>query len=180
MEGAKEGMQVSREPMRPFLALLIALGVCFAVSAIGGAITRPNLDWYGTLVKPGFAPPNAAFPIVWTILYAMMAVAAWLVWRSARQRAGQESRAHLVRRPARRSSVLWSSPSSGCIARPIGFGVIMALHRRHRHHHRVLRQGKPTRRHCLLIPYVLWVAFATGLNFAIWVLNSGFDFTQTQ
>jgi benzodiazapine receptor len=178
MEGAKEGMQVSREPMRPFLALLIALGVCFAASAIGSAITRPNLDWYGTLVKPSFAPPNAAFPIVWSILYAMMAVAAWLVWRTPGKE--QDKKVALIWFGVQLViGVLWSVAFFGLHSPPIGFGVILAL---------IVAivitivffatVSRPAS--LLLIPYVLWVAFATGLNFVIWVLNSGFDFTQTR
>ena len=49
---------------------------------IGGALTRPNLDWYATLAKPSFAPPNSIFPVVWPILYALMAISAWLAWRA--------------------------------------------------------------------------------------------------
>jgi len=61
---------------RSIIALIIALVVCFAASGVGGLLTQPNLDWYATLTKPSFAPPNGAFPIVWTILYVMMAVSA--------------------------------------------------------------------------------------------------------
>ena len=54
--------------------------LCAAALLIGGALTRPNPDWYVTLAKPGFAPPNSVFPVVWPILYALMAISAWLAW----------------------------------------------------------------------------------------------------
>lgn len=63
------------------LTLLAFIGVTFLV-AMSGAVFKPG-DWYETLDRPDWRPPNWAFPIVWTILYAMMAVAGWLVWRAA-------------------------------------------------------------------------------------------------
>jgi len=76
------GMAVSIETRQNLIALLVALAICFGASAIGGFLTEPNLAWYETLERPGFAPPNSVFPVVWTILYAMMAVAVWLFWRA--------------------------------------------------------------------------------------------------
>lgn len=172
-------MSSGAEPLlsrRSAIALLIALTACFAASVIGGALTQPNLDWYATLTKPSFAPPNAAFRIVWPILYAMMAVAAWLVWRSGGNE-GDKKTALVWFGIQLAINVLWSfaffwmhSPSSG-------FGVIMVL---------IVaivitivffdRLSRPAA--LLLLPYVLWVGFAAGLNFVIWVLNSGVDFSQ--
>jgi benzodiazapine receptor len=163
---------------RSIIALVIVLAACLAASAIGGALTRPNLDWYATLTKPGFAPPNAVFPVVWTILYAMMAVAAWLVWREPGKDADKKTALvwfgiQLV------VGVLWSFAFFFMHSPVYGFGVILVL--------LVAivitivffdRVSRPAS--LLLIPYVLWVCFAAGLNFTLWVLNSGFDFTQGQ
>lgn len=63
------------------LTLLAFIAVTFAV-AMSGAVFKPGA-WYETLDRPDWRPPNWAFPIVWTILYAMMAVAGWLVWHAA-------------------------------------------------------------------------------------------------
>jgi len=68
------------------LTLLAFIGVTFVV-AMSGAVFKPG-DWYESLDRPDWRPPNWAFPIVWTILYAMMAVAAWLVWHAAGGLAG--------------------------------------------------------------------------------------------
>jgi translocator protein len=54
--------------------------LCFAVAGIGGRWTAPEIKgWYGTLRRPAFAPPNWVFGPVWTLLYALMALAAWLI-----------------------------------------------------------------------------------------------------
>jgi benzodiazapine receptor len=63
------------------LSILAFVGVNF-VTALSGALFKPG-DWYESLNKPAWRPPNAAFPIVWSVLYLMIAVSGWLVWRSA-------------------------------------------------------------------------------------------------
>ncbi|MGH6900800.1 MAG: TspO/MBR family protein, partial [Geminicoccaceae bacterium] len=58
------------------------LALCLAVAGIGGVVTSTSVDtWYRALAKPVFMPPGDLFGPVWTVLYAMMAIAAWLVWR---------------------------------------------------------------------------------------------------
>ncbi len=70
---------------RPSLAgdaarLTAALPVAYAAAAIGAIATVSNLDpWYASLVKPSWNPPNSVFGPVWTLLYTLMGVAAWLV-----------------------------------------------------------------------------------------------------
>ena len=163
---------------RSIIALIIALVVCFAASGVGGLLTQPNLDWYATLTKPSFAPPNGAFPIVWTILYVMMAVSAWLVWRNPGK--DEDKKYALIWFGIQLViGVLWSFAFFWLHAPAYGFGVIMVL---------LVsivitivlfdRLSRPAS--LLLFPYVLWVCFAAGLNFTIWVLNSGYDFSQTQ
>ncbi|HUU25743.1 MAG TPA: TspO/MBR family protein [Methyloceanibacter sp.] len=163
---------------RSLIGLGLALAASFAASVIGSALTRPNLDWYATLVKPSFTPPDGVFPIVWTILFVMMAVSAWLVWRAPGDE-GERKTALVWFGIQLVLNVLWSFAFFFMHSPPLGFGVIMAL---------IVaivltivffdRLSRPAA--LLLVPYVLWVGFAAGLNFIIWVLNSGFDFTQAQ
>ena len=61
------------------LALIGFFAICLAVAS-SGAVFRPG-PWYETLAKPSWTPPRWAFPVVWSVLYAAMAVAGWLVWR---------------------------------------------------------------------------------------------------
>jgi tryptophan-rich sensory protein len=63
------------------LTLLPFLGLNF-LAALSGALFPPG-EWYETLKKPSWRPPNWAFPVVWTVLYVMIAVSAWLVWTRA-------------------------------------------------------------------------------------------------
>src|SRR5580704_2078840 len=76
-----------RKPTVPaWQSLSCFLLVCFAVAALGAHFTSPEVhSWYAHLVKPRFTPPNWLFTTIWIILYAMMGVAAWLVWRNGRR-----------------------------------------------------------------------------------------------
>ena len=62
-------------------SLLVFVVLCVA-TASSGAIFQPG-TWYEALAKPVWTPPNWLFPVVWTILYIMIALAGWLVWRAA-------------------------------------------------------------------------------------------------
>jgi tryptophan-rich sensory protein len=149
--------------------ILAALG-CIIALVLGGALTRPNLDWYATLQKPGFAPPNGVFPIVWPILYAMMALSAWIAWRSP----GKDSDRKLafiwffIQLAV---GVLWSVAFFTLHSPGLGLAVIMAfliaIVITIVWFDRLSRVAA-----LLLIPLALWVCFAIGLNFAIWFLNS--------
>lgn len=68
---------------RSLLALGGFLAASFGAAAFGAYVTNRSVDsWYPTLEKPAWRPPNAAFGPVWTVLYTLMALAAWLVWRA--------------------------------------------------------------------------------------------------
>lgn len=156
---------------RSLVGLGVSLAVCFAASFIGSAFTRPNLDWYATLEKPNFTPPDGVFPIVWTILFAMMAIAAWLVWRAPGAE-GDKKVALTWFAVQLVLNVLWSfaffwmhSPISGLA---VILWLLVAIVVTIVYFDRVSRAAA-----LLLVPYLLWVGFATGLNFAIWALNAG-------
>lgn len=69
--------------MNDWLALGLAIAVCFGAAAVGSwATVRGLREWYPSLRKPNWNPPNAVFGPVWSALYLAMAVAVWLVWRS--------------------------------------------------------------------------------------------------
>lgn len=154
---------------RDVIALSVALGVCFAASAIGGLLTAPNLPWYETLERPGFAPPNSVFPVVWTVLYALMAIAVWLFWRA---RGTEQDRKlgliwfaiQLVLNVAWSFAFFWlHSPASGLFVILLLLAAIAVTI--------VLFDRSSRSAALLLVPYLLWVCFAAGLNFAFWFLN---------
>ena len=148
---------------------LIAAAACAAALVIGGALTRPNLDWYATLAKPSFAPPNSVFPVVWPILYALMAISAWLAWRAP----GKEEDRKLAMIwffIQLAIGVLWSVAFFVMHSPAAGLGVIMAflvaIAITIVFFDRLSRLAA-----VLLMPLLLWVCFATGLNAAILLLN---------
>ena len=162
-------MAVPAETRQNLIALIAALAICFGASAIGALLTEPNLPWYETLERPGFAPPNSVFPVVWTILYAMMAVAVWLFWRS--KGSAEDRKLGLICFGIQLGlNVAWSfaffwlqSPASGLIVILLLFVAITATI--------VLFARSSRSAALLLVPYLLWVCFAAALNFAFWFLN---------
>ena len=70
-------------PRHQWLVLAGFILLCLAVGSIGGFATQSSIEtWYSTLNKPSWNPPNWVFAPVWTLLYIMMGIAAWLVWRT--------------------------------------------------------------------------------------------------
>src|SRR5271154_2963398 len=63
-------------------ALIFLIAICFGAAWLGSVFTRPSIGtWYAQLTKPSWSPPNWIFAPVWTVLFGMMAVAAWLIWQ---------------------------------------------------------------------------------------------------
>lgn len=65
----------------PMPSVFISFVVCFAAAAVGSLATRRAPEFYAALEQPPWAPPAWVFGPVWTLLYAMMAIAAWIVWK---------------------------------------------------------------------------------------------------
>jgi translocator protein len=103
------------------------LGASFGAAALGGRFTARSVDtWYRTLRKPRPTPPDWAFGPVWTALYALMAVAAWLVQRASEQGPAARHRARLALGAWGLQlglNVLWSAVFFG--ARRIGAGLVV-------------------------------------------------------
>ena len=156
-----------------FIGLIVSILICFACAGIGSAATTPNLaDWFANLKKPTWNPPNWVFAPVWTTLFAMMAVAAWLVWRNAWQNAGWRTSWLALSWFGIQLAlnVGWSILFFGC--QQPGFALIeivllwlaIAITASLFARHSKLAAG-------LMVPYLCWVSFASVLNFAIWSLN---------
>jgi translocator protein len=158
------------EPTPPLPRLLVAALPVAAVSALGSLATVPNIPtWYAGLEKPGFTPPNWVFGPVWTVLYAMMALALWRILSLPRGLPGR-SGAVAVFFAQLALNGLWSwaffaarSPLAGLI---VILALIVAIIA-------TIRAFQPLDRGAawLLAPYLAWVAYATALNGAIWRLN---------
>lgn len=151
----------------PALAAFLAL--CLGVSAIGGAITATSVNsWYPTLAKPFFTPPGWVFPPVWTILYVLMAIAAWRIWR--RRPAASVAPALRVFALQLGLNLAWSFLFFGlqrvgaALAEMIVLLAAILWTAR-------LFAGIDRPAALLLVPYALWVGFATVLTAAIWMAN---------
>ena len=150
--------------------LLGFIGLCFAVAGIGSWFTTPALDnWYATLRKPAWTPPNWLFGPVWSALYCSMAVAAWVVWK---KRASAAIGLPLTLFAGQLMlNLAWSGVFFGL--RHIGAALLeivilwCAILATVWAFWRVTATAG-----WLLTPYLGWVTFAVALNFSIWRLNS--------
>jgi tryptophan-rich sensory protein len=154
--------------VKPIAALAGWLLLCFAAAAIGAVASVQAAEFYGQLTQPSWAPPSSVFGPVWSVLYALMGIAAWLVWRDGGWPARRGVLTLFVAQLA--VNALWSwlffawHRGAGAfadivllwlliVATVIGFWRVRAL------------AG------VLLLPYLVWVSFASALNFAVWQLN---------
>ena len=141
--------------------------LCFA-AASPGAVFMPG-EWFAALKKPAWNPPGWVFGPVWTALYAMMAAAAWLVWR----RGGwKEQRKPLLIFLAQLAlNAVWTALFFGLHRPGVAFAEIVLLWLAIV---ATLVAFRPVNRTAawLLVPYLAWVSFAAVLNGTLWRLNT--------
>lgn len=151
---------------KSFLAFVGALALCYGAASLG-AVFMPD-EWYASLKKPSWNPPGWIFGPVWTALYTMMAVAAWLVWRQggwAKQR-----KPLLIFLAQLALNALWTPLFFGLHRPGLAFAEIALLWLAIA---TTLMAFQPVSRVAawLLAPYLAWVSFAAALNFSLWRLN---------
>lgn len=153
-------------PKSHLLALIGWVLLCFE-AALPGAFMGPG-EWYASLVKPSWNPPGWIFGPVWTALYAMMGVAAWLVWR---QGGWGKRRIPLSIFLAQLAlNALWTPLFFGMHRPGLAFAEIVLLWVAIAV---TLIAFWPAHRVAawLIAPYLAWVSFAAVLNFTLWRLN---------
>jgi benzodiazapine receptor len=151
------------------IALWVFIGLCF-VAAMSGALFPPGA-WHRNLAKPTWHPPNWLFAPAWMVLYGMIAVAAWLVWKQADGFAG-----------ASLALTLWGVQ---LVFNAAWSGIFFGLKRMDL---ALIEVGAlwlsilativafwqiSTGGALLMVPYLLWVTFAAALNYSMWSLNRG-------
>jgi translocator protein len=158
------------EKTSPWLALSGFIAICLLAGALGGwATSQSILDWYPTLNKPAWNPPPWIFAPVWTALYVLMAIAAWLVWKKDTRFSGVRV-ALLLFFAQLALNCLWPflffkfrSPA-WALVEVVTLLIMVALTA-----WAFFTQSK--RAGLLMLPYLAWASFATFLNFTIWRLN---------
>jgi len=148
---------------------LVALAVFVLANlaaASSGAIFRPG-DWYAALSKPPWTPPNWAFPVTWSVLFVLNAVAGWLVWLTG----GADAIGALVLYGV--SLVInasWSGVFFGARRMGLGFVIVVMLWLSIA---AVMAAFAPISAVAagMLVPYLAWVTIASALNLRVWQLN---------
>lgn len=157
-------------PNHRWLVLFFFLVVCFGAAGVGSLWTSSSVNgWYVNLRKPSFNPPNWIFAPVWTTLYFLMAVSAWMVWERGGWSGAKTALILFFVQLALNTA--WSGlffglhrPGAALVEIVFLFAAIVATTL-------AFRTFSMTA-FWLMTPYVLWVAFASFLNFNIWRLNS--------
>jgi tryptophan-rich sensory protein len=146
------------------------LALCFVTAAIGAAASIRAAEFYQQLAQPSWAPPASVFSPVWTALYCLMAVAAWLVWKAHGWQRGRAALTLFIIQLA--ANALWSwlffgwhlgalASAEILVLWVLILATVVAFWRLHR------LAG------LLLLPYLAWVSFASFLCFSVWRRNPG-------
>jgi translocator protein len=150
--------------------LLISLAACIGAGLIGSIFTRGSIaTWYTFLHKPAFSPPNWVYAPVWFLLYILMGISAFLIWRvGMKQFHVREGLVIFLIQLI--LNTFWSFAFFGLKSTIAGLLVIVPLWTAILltiiNFYRISRTAS-----FLLLPYILWVSFATALNFSIYLLN---------
>ncbi|MDA1055975.1 MAG: tryptophan-rich sensory protein [Planctomycetota bacterium] len=142
------------------LFLLLVVGGGLAI----GYLTAPG-DWYAGLIKPSFNPPNWVFGPVWTVLYVLISVAGWRVWR--KESGGWPMRLWWAQLAL---NFLWTPVFFGAHRVGLALGVVLVLLGTILTFI-VASWRRDSASACLFAPYAAWVAFASVLNASILALN---------
>jgi benzodiazapine receptor len=149
------------------VGLVLWLALAYATAAIGAVASVDAASFYTQLAKPPWAPPGSVFGPVWSVLYTLMGIAAWLVWREGGQKATTALALFVVHLVA---NALWSWLFFGWRMGAWAFVDVLLL---------LALVAATTaafwrvRRFAgaLLLPYLAWVTFASALTWAVWQGN---------
>jgi len=151
------------------MGLFFFVAICLGAGALGAVATTPEIaTWYTTIRKPSWNPPDSVFGPVWSTLFVLMAVAAWLIWKSSGFKSAQMPLALFAIQLA--LNVAWSwiffyfHQPDWAFAEIVVLWIVIAA--------TTVEFFKNSRlAGWLMMPYLAWVTFASALNFAISQLN---------
>ena len=155
---------------KPIIRFVVCIGICLVVGMAGGLLTYPAIaSWYALLNKPFFTPPNWVFGPAWTILYVLMGASmAMVLGKGLRNKKVRPALGIFGLQLA--LNFLWSlaffalhSPAAGVVVIAALWATLAAT---------IWRFWAVSRNAALLlVPYILWVSFASLLNLAVAVMN---------
>lgn len=154
--------------MPNYLKLIISLALPQLMGGLGAFFTLSSVkSWFVTLNKPSWNPPSYLFGPVWTLLYVLMGIACYLIWKSDHPQKKALLKLYAVQLIL---NALWSpaffgmqSPFLGLmVIIPLWIAIVLCIIQ--------FKKVSPLASG-LMVPYLLWVTFATALNTAIFVLN---------
>lgn len=156
--------------MRNSLKLITSILVCFLAGGIGTIFTSSAIPtWYAHLNKPPFSPPNYLFAPVWTLLYLLMGISLYLIWKKGtKNRKVYEALIFFAIQLALNAA--WSPIFFG--AKNLFVSLIIIIFMWLFIIKTILAFGRINKTASyLLYPYIVWVSFASILNFSVWLLN---------
>lgn len=162
--------EIKRSTLSKIVSFIFWVGICYLVAWLSSQVS-PGIapaDWYNSLNKPSWNPPSWVFGPVWTTLYTLMGIAAWMVWKKfGFQHAKAALSAFLIQLLLNGiwSQLFFGMQSPGWAFLEIFFLLSAILVTT------FLFSKKVKTAAWLMAPYILWVAFATVLNGTIWWIN---------
>ena len=143
--------------IKKYKPYLISIAIPLAVGGLSAFFTIKGMPYYEMQQKPFFTPPEAAFPIVWTILYILMGISAARIWKSNDPKKGRALKIYGLQLAA---NYIWSVIFFGLL---FLIGLIVKM----------IAAFAPIDRTAakLQIPYLIWCIFAAAVNFGVWRLN---------
>ena len=150
------------------IGLIGWLLVSFVAAAVGGIASASAGDFYRQLDRPDWAPPAWLFAPVWSVLYTLQGVSAWLVWRERRASGRRAALAAFLAQLA--VNAMWSWLFFAWRQGGLAFGEVLLLLAMLGTTTALFWRVRPLAG-ALLLPYLLWVGFATALTYAVWQRN---------
>lgn len=153
--------------MKKLLPLIISVGGTLAVGGLAAWLTKDSYAVYSVLEKPEISPPAVLFPIVWVILYVLMGVSVYLIYRSGCRNRDSLTELYIIQLAVNFIWPLiffkWQMFFAAFIWLVLLWALIILM--------MVLFYRCSKAAGYLLIPYILWVSFAGYLNYSVYMLN---------
>ena len=147
--------------------LIVSIAISLGVGALSGYLTKDSMSLYQELVKPPLTPPGWIFPVVWTILFVLMGISAYLIYVSDSKDKNQALQIYAIQLML---NFIWSLVFFNMQAYLLAFVILILLWISIIAMIKTFNQINPIAGK-LQVPYLLWVTFAGYLNLAIYFLN---------